>query len=344
MAKESAPAAPAPSSTPAPAKFMGANAVEGVSAEVVKWGNGEAVSTHDVPIVDGLAEKPAVEAPAETEAPKTEDKPAEEASAEEKPAEEVKAKAAVDPERRKQIMESLAAERAKRSMEKQIEDAKKAAETAKTAQEAFDKLPLARKLALVAEKHGMTVEDLKDRMLIGADDVADTAPKPVDPTVAALQETVKQLQERLSKQDEQTQQQQVQRAVAQVKENLKETDLPLVDTFDAYGRVLATAHEAWMAAGRAGAVADFLPEAAVIVEDELKAEKPHVAARLYPKAKTEGEAEEKPEMVQAQVPKPRISAGKRTASRPEAKPKSLWEGGKTAAEVDAQIKKDLGWA
>lgn len=351
MAKQSE-AAPATSSTPAPSagestaaapRFMGANKVDATVAEVVKWNNGE-VSATEVPIVDGVAAKPEEEAPADkpAEAPKTEEKPVAPAEGD-KPAEEkpVTAKPTADPERRKQIIEALAAERAKQSMAKQIEDVKKAAEAATKAQEEFDKLPLGRKLAIIAQKHGMSVDDLKDRLLIGADDVTEPAARPPDPEVLTLKETVSQLQERLKKQDEQTAQAQYDRAIGQVRASLKEIDLPLVDTFDAYGRVLSTAHEAWMASGKAGAVADFLPDAATIVEDELKAEKPNVAARLYPKVTTEEAETEEP--AKAEAPKPRIAAGKRTASRPEAKPKSLWEGGKSAAEVDAIIKKELGW-
>lgn len=358
MAKQAAPA-PTPAAPASPATaFPKANAplADVTTTETVKWGNGEVVAEFAAP-----AEAEATEAPAEGEKPAAEPaKPADEdktpaetpeakegeAEAEEKPPEQA-AKPAVDPERRKQIIASLAAERAKRDMEKQIADAKREAKEAAEKLAEFEKSPLGKKIGLLAKQHGMSVEDLRDRILIGAEDVADApaAPKAADPEVVALKAQVAALTERLAKQDEGEAQARVKQAVERVQTTLKDVDLPLVDAFDAYGRVMVKAHEAWNASGKQGSPMDWVPDVAPLVEEELKTEQPRAAARLYPKATEtaavdEGEAETP---APAPKPTPRIVPGKRTAAKPEAKPKSLWENGRTAAEVDAQIKKELGW-
>lgn len=349
MAKQAATATKTADAPPAPApSFVKANTPAEATAEVVKWGNGEAVSEHVDPAMTEPASADEAAKPTETKPAETEEKPPAEGEPETaedpKPVED--AKPGVDPERRKQIIASLAAERAKRDMEGQIAAAKKEAEEAKTARAEFEKLPLAQKLALVAKSHGMSVQDLADRLLINGEDVQDSpsAARAPDPEVAALKATVTALTERLQKQDATAERQSVERAVGMVRTQLKDVDLPMVDSFDAYDRIMVRAHEAWQAGGRQGSPSDFVPDVAPDIEAELKAEHPRAAARLYPKKTETEEAHAEPAAEPAAGPTPRVAVGKRTAARPDAKPKSLWEGGRTTAEVDALIKKELGWS
>ena len=362
MAKQAAPSvtpAPAPAETTAsaPLPFLRANAVETSTIDVVKWGNGEELSstaepvaTETAPAEEAAKPTPSKAKPEAEEAAPEEVTPAETPSAKEKAegeadTEPVAANAAPNAERRKQIVESLAAERAKRSMEGQIAQEKARADAAEKARADFEALPLARKLAMVAEKHGMSVDDLKDRLLIGAEDVSDAPPAPVkvDPETAALKAKVEALEKRDQAAERAAQQAQIDQAVNLVRTKLEKVDLPMVESLDAYNRVMVVAHEAWAAGGRKGHPADYSDEAGAIVEEELKTERPKMAARLY--AKSPALTQEAAEEPEAPKPQPtRLVAGKRTAARPDAKEKSLWENGRTAAEVDAQIKKDLGWA
>lgn len=362
MAKQAAPAAATVTDAPVngtstATPFPKANALSGASTlDVVKWGNGEVVSEHVAVIgpdgepteVTEPAAKPTEAKPgAEEAAPEADDTtPAETPSGKEKAQpeegeEEAAKPAAPNAERRAQIVASLKAERDKRAMETQIATAKKEAEDAKAAQAAFDKLPLAKQIEHIARVRGMTVEDVKDRLLIGADEAeVPAAAKPVDPELAALRAEVAELKKHRETEAESAARANTERAVGIVRTTLGDKAPALVEALDAYDRVMITAHEAWMAGGRKGHPTDYAHDAAALVEDELKAERPKLAARLYPK--TEAAAVEEGEEAPA-APAPRVAVGKRTAARPDAKPKSIWEGGRTTAEVDAEIKKQYGW-
>lgn len=356
MAKQAAaPAAPPPAEAPpapppAPAaeapRFTRANkTADATVTDHVQWGNGEVVAERDVPTPEaGKADgepTPNKAEPAEDDKTPAEAPEAKEAEeAEEKPA----AAPAGNAERRRQIVESLAAERAKRTMENEITTLRKRAEDAEAARTSFEKLPLAEQLALVAKSKGMSVQDLADRLLIGGDEVqVAPAPKPLDPEVAALKAELAELKKHHTTTQEAEQRAKVEQAVGVVRDSLSKSDLPLVETYDAYPRVMMNAHEAWMAGGKKGSPMDYVADCAAVVEDELKAEHPKAAARLYPKATPAAAAatETSEEAPPAAAARPAV--GKRTGAKPDAKPKSIWEGGKTTAEVDAEIKKQYGW-
>ena len=310
-----------------------ASKIDEAGAEVIRWGNGEVAGGDEDTTPAAKPAKPAAE-------PKPKDEPAapaEEAPAEEETAEPVAAKPTTGADKRRQILESLDKEKTRVDIENRIKEEQTKREAAEAKLAEFEKSPLGRKLATIAKQHGMSLDDLKDKLLIGADDVLDkpdAVPAKVekDPEVAALLEWK-------AKREKQEDDAKIQQSVDRVREQLKDTDLPMVDAFDAHGRVLVKAHAGWVAGGKKGTVAEYIPSAADIVEDELKAERPNAAKRLYAQAATEETTEAEAEPIARPAPRPAM--GKRQAARPGTKPAPL---PMDPEERDRAIKAKYGWA
>jgi hypothetical protein len=317
-----------------------ANKIDSSTSEVVRWGNGEAVGAETIKLtdddatpVDKPAEKPSAK-PAKTTKEDAETEPVveEETAEEDTPA---AAKPTAGADKRRQILESLDREAKRVDVESRIKEEQTKREAAEAKLAEFEKSPLGRKLATIAKQHGMSLDDLKDKLLIGADDVldkpdAEPAKPAKDPEVAALLEW-KAARERAEGDAK------IAQSVDHVRGMLKDADLPMVDAFDAYNRVMVKAHAGWMASGKKETVQDYIPSAAELVEEELKAERPAAARRLYPAA-----AEEATEEAETPVakPTPRPAMGKRQAARPGTKPSPLPF---DPEERDRAIKKRYGW-
>lgn len=328
MAKQAAApqAAPAAEPTPAPSapRTIGSNHP---TIEVVEWGNGEPKGVTEQPR-EGF-ETPPEEAKPEGEKPaeaKPEGKGEPEADPE-KPAEEPKP-AAANAERRAKIREAIEAQKTKLAIEQRAKDEQKRASDAEAKLENLRKAPLAERLRFLFPD--MSRSDITDRLLIGGDDVAALdapAAKPAetsDPKVAALEAKIAELEKAQQTVAQREQEAQQAQAVARVKETLKDADIPVIDALDAHGAVLNKAYEAFMASGKAGSLLDYLPDAADIVEEEMRAKYPKIAAiaDAAKGKKPEPKADEEETPVVA-PPKPRAAMGKRTAARPESKPKPL---------------------
>lgn len=328
---------------------LAAQKIDTEAAEVIQWGNGEPTSMSVVDkatgqVIDGddktPAETPSGKAKKATSDDSSSSRSSSEPSAETETAEAAStetAKPKVSAERRAEILRNLDAERKRVDIESQVTTERARAAAAEAKLQEFEKSPLGRKLRTIAKQHNLSYEDLKDKMMIGADDVNDdepaTATKPTtaeDPRIAVL---LKDKEEREQREADERHRQ----VIGHVRESLKDEDLPLVDTFNAYGRVMTMAHQAWKAGGSEGAVVDYLQDAAGIVEDELKKEQPRAAARLYPKAV---EAEEEEVAAPTPKPQPKASMGRRTAARPGSKPSPLPD---DPFERDQAIKKRMGW-
>lgn len=295
------------------------------TVEVVEWGNGEAKSIFDKP---AEGEKPA--------ASKAEPEVIEHESAKAKPAEETEAEpeeAAPDPEvtkaaasaaeRRKAIFASLEAEKTKRSIETQAQAQQKRADDAEARFEALKKAPLAERLAAL----GIDRQELEDKLLIGADDLK-ALPAKKEPPPPTEDPEIKELKAWRAQQLQREQAEGIAKAHAAVADHLKDADLPVVDSLNGYGRVLAKAHDAWVAGGKAGHVRDYLGDAGEIVEAEMRAENPKLAARLARGAAKKENAEvvdldAPPAAATRAAPPPRASMGKRTAAVPGTKPREL---------------------
>lgn len=316
-------------------------------AEVVMWGNGAPVSAKmierasDFDQPDGTEDTTPAEIPSGKTKVATPPAEGDDKAKDPKEGEEATpaAKPKLSPERRQQILDNMKREGKERAIEEQIREARAQAAAAVAKLEEFEKSPLGGKLKRIAAQHGMTLEDLKDKLLVDADDVKDvpatTAPvKEKDPEVAEL------LKWKADKEKE-AGDAQIARAVDGVRDQLKDADLPLVDTFDSYGRVLTKAHAAWKAEGgddNEDDLMSYIPAAAEIVEEELKKSHPKAAARLYHKAKEE--TEETPDEEPAPRAAPKPGMGKRMAARPGSKPAAL---SLDAHERDDQIRKRFGW-
>ncbi len=330
--------------SPADRAAQVASKIDGSSAEVVRWGNGEQVGAETIKLtddgdqtpVDNPAGKPKAEPPAK---PKVDPAaPAEEAPpADDEAAEPVAAKPTAGADKRRQILESLDLESKRVATENRIKAEQTRAEAAEAKLAEFEKSPLGRKLTTIAKQHGMSLDDLKDKLLIGADDVLDKedAPAPAKP---AKDPEVAELLKWKADREKAEGDAKIATAVEATRTILKDADLPMIDAFDAYGRVMVKAHAGWEANGRKETLRDYIPSAAELVEEELKAERPAAARRLYPTAAAEESegGEEEP----APKPAPRPTMGKRQAARPGARPAPLPN---DAEERDRAIKKRYGW-
>ena len=319
-----------------------ASKIDDTASEVIQWGNGAAIG-EPVTVWEGEGEQPP-ETPAPKAKPsaakpakvKTDAEVAEEPAPvedEETPAATTKPK--IDPERRKQILASLDREKNRVTIESRVAEEQKRAEAAEAKLAEFEKSPLGRKLATIAKQHGMSMDDLKDKLLIGADDVLDKEPAPVaappkDPEVAGL------LKWKADREASEAAAHQAS-AIQGIRESLAETDLPLIEAFDAYDRVMVIGHSAWVAEGKKGNPFDYVPDAAAIVEEQLKTEKPAAARRLYAAA-ADGEAAETPPAPPPRAARPAM--GRRAVARPGTKPTPLPD---DPYERDEAILKRMGW-
>ena len=320
-----------------------ASKIDDTASEVIQWGNGAAVG-EPVTVWEGEGEqppetpkaKPPVAKPAKV---KTDAETAEEPTIvedDETPAATTRPK--IDPERRKQILESLDREKNRVTIESRVAEEQKRAEKAEAALAEFEKSPLGKKLATIAKQHGMSMDDLKDKLLIGADDVLDKEPAAPaapakDPEVAGL------LKWKADREASEAAAHQAS-AIQGIREALTDTDLPLIEAFDAYDRVMVIGHSAWVAEGKKGSPFDYVPDAAAIVEEQLKTEKPAAARRLYAAA-ADGEAVETPPAAAAAPPRAaRPAMGRRAVARPGTKPPALPD---DPYERDQAILKRYGW-
>jgi len=354
-ASESAPLVFTESATPIETKMGGAanasrsaavaSKIDASSSEVARWGNGEAIGAETIRHEDGAEDATPAETPAgkPSIAKPTEKKP--DASAEEAPPEAeteetpaVAAKPTVDAERRKEILKSLDREKNRVDAENRIKEEQTKREAAEAKLAEFEKSPLGKKIAQIAKQHGMTVDDLKDKLLIGADDVLDK-----EPAAPAKPETPPEVAELLKWKADREKAEgdaRIAQAVGNVRDALKEADLPMIDSLDSYGRVLVKAHDGWVAGGKKGTVSEYVPDAAAIVEDELKAERPALAKRLYKSAEeATSETTDLPDPPRVATPRPAM--GKRQAARPGTRPAPLPS---DPEERDRAIKKRYGWA
>lgn len=320
-----------------------ASKIDDGATEVIRWGNG--VPEGDATVVfEGEGEQPAapkakpkIDREAETPKPvkKTEPEPAAEEEVAEPAAGSGKPK--IDPARRAQILESLDREKNRVDIESRIKEEQTKREAAENKLAEFEKSPLGRKLATIAKQHGLTMDDLKDKLLIGAEDVLDKEPAAVAP-VAKEDPKVAELLKWKAEREQAESNERIAAAVEGVRDHLKDVDLPLVDSFNAYNRVMIMAHEAWKAAKKEGSPMDYVPDAAAIIEDKLKSEQPAAARRLYREA-----ADETEETEAAPAPAPRAARpamGKRTAARPGTKPQPLPD---DPYERDQEILRRFNW-
>lgn len=250
-------------------------------------------------------------------------------------------------ERRADAFDRLAAERKHRELENALKAQQ--GETAKERQqrEALEKTAKEGPLGELLKLRGIGTDELLE-MLLKKDPALEGAPAKAaakeDPTIAELRETVKKLQARLDAQDETVAQSSVQRSVAQIQEMTKELDIPVTHAMGGYELVLRTAHELWLAGGKTGAMADFVPDAATRAEAYFRQEKPGLA-KLADAARA-AKADDKGADDKGGAKESAGTIGRRAAARPDTKTRSPWEGKNALTdrdEVDRALKLEFGF-
>jgi hypothetical protein len=166
------------------------------------------------------------------------------------------------------------------------------------------------------------------------------APK-ADPALAELLSKVNGLEAKLAKYEQAEGDAKLAQTYQLIETQTKDLDIPVTRAVEnGYELVLRTAHELFLASGRNGKMADYLPDAAARAEAHFRETKPGLAALAdaakggTPKPKTEA------------ADPPTGSIGRRGSARPDVKTKSVWDGKHPIhdrAEIDEQIKREFGF-
>ena len=357
MAKQVAmPASPAPSPTPSSADSgPGPRAIaaslptqSAPQGRVTYWDNDLQAGRSDAPAPraetkpdpspegEQPAEKPA-DTPADGEAPTPEEKPpGEEPAAAAKPS---------ATERRRAALEALAGERKRVELEttlKATQERLKEVEGKAVDPKAWVK---GATLKEVLAARGMTRADLEDMLIRGAKDLDDLpataqATPAANPDIDALKAQIADLTKKLTDRATKESEAEIQQAVNYVATLVKDHDIPVTHAVGGYELVMRTAHELWLASGKAGKATDYVKEAGDIAEEHFRKERPSLAA-LADRAKgskpAAADADEEPRGIT-----------RRTASRPEARSNSLWTRDRNGAtptreEIDERIKREMGF-
>lgn len=204
---------------------------------------------------------------------------------------------------------------------------------------------------------GLTKQDLVDAAILGNNGAAEltAAAKENGATTAELAQLradFKALKDELAAERATKTQREVQ---AQIAESHTETariieaeklDVPLVLSEGAFDRVLQGAWEAWRASGKAGAVKDYVPAAAEVIEELIEQEKPRLAAlkKAAKRAPKDEETEERPAAAGRTERKiPRAAVGRRTGPSRVANRRDSLAGVTDGHERDRIIAREMGW-
>lgn len=343
------PAAPVPATEPAPSVPVQAHtrAAPGsvtptppAAGKVILWDNDAQGERMDAPADEGAA-KPAElpgTPPAKVDNKPTDDK-TKDPAAKDEPGKPTPA------ERRAATFDRLGAERRHR----ELETALKAEQGTRAAKEAeLAKLLKTAKEGTLGELlalRGIPADDALE-LLLKKDPSLEGAPAAGavkdDPRLGQLMDIVKGLRDRIDGYERAAGESNVAQSIAQIEAMTKELDIPVTRAVEnGHELVLRTAHELWVTGGRAGKVADFVPDAAARAEAFFREKRPALAA-LADKAKGAKDPKEADDRGKdAGAP----SIGRRAAARPDANTKSVWSGRNPMTdrnEVDAQIKAELG--
>lgn len=253
------------------------------------------------------------------------------------------AAAAPKVDRRQQIKDAIAKQKDRLTLETAASAERKRADDAVAEVDRLKKASFSELLKF----RGLDRQQVEDMLLIGADEVTDAAPAAAAPAPAAKDPELAGLLKWKADREAAEAQQNVTAALTATRDALKEADVPVLKvTRDGYARVMRTAHDAWMASGKSGSAWDYMADAAAIVEDEIRAENPDLAA-LVDKSKGApvAVATEEGEEPAAPAPEPpvkaaRVPVGRVVGAAPSAKPAKL---PRDRDAKDREIKRRMGW-
>jgi len=257
-------------------------------------------------------------------------------------------------DKRDAVLKALARQKNNLGAENAAREARAAAEAAtKRATETEAKLAkatggtLAERLAFI----GLSKKELADAVILNGGELEEAAKAhgASDPEVAQLKADLAAMKARLTKFDEAEQnrnQAKVQADIAESRaktaELVKDEPVVLVKSMKAYDRVLSGAWEAWKASGKKGAVADYVPAAAEVIEEQLETEYPDLAALKKGKA-TAKDDDEATVSGRGDRKVSRPAVGRRTGPSRVANRRDSLAGVIDGHERDRIIAKEMGW-
>lgn len=262
-------------------------------------------------------------------------------------AEEKKSRA----EKREAVLKALQRQKSNLGAENAARDARAAAEAAtKRATDAEARAArattgtIAERLAFI----GLTRAELSDAVILNGGELEAAAKEngASNAEVAALKADLAAMKAKLTgiEQTEQTRaQQQVAANIAESRaktaELCKDEPVVLVKSMKAYDRVLDGAWQAWKASGKTGAVADYVPAAAEIIEEKLEEEYPDLAAlKKGAKATPKDDADPVTPRKAARAAVGRTTGPSRVANR-----RDSLAGVTDGHERDRIIAREMGW-
>lgn len=226
--------------------------------------------------------------------------------------------------KRAALLEALGKEKGLRGVEAQARAERTAREAAETrASQAEARLAAAAKGDLSAKLAflGLTREELADEIIMNGGSAAPAgdrrAPAP-SKDIEELRAELAALKAERQTEKQTTEQAEVNRKVQAsrdaVSEMIKDEPVPLVRALKAHDRIISGAWNAWNLRGKAGNVSDYVPAAAEIIEEELRAENPELAKLVDARAGDAADAaDEPPARAPARRPPP-AAVGRRTGA------------------------------
>ncbi len=254
-------------------------------------------------------------------------------------------------EKREAVLKALARQKSNLGAENAARDARAAADAAaKRASDAEERIKkastgtLAERLAFI----GLSRGELTDAVIMNGGELEAAAKDngASNAEVSALRTELAALKTQLLADKKAEQDRATAQSVAQSRERvaelIKDEPVPLVRSLKAHDRVLDGAWQAWKASGKAGAISDYVPAAAEIIEEQLEKENPDLAAlKKGARAATKDDEPAINGRADRKVSKP--SVGRRTGPSRAANRRDSLEGVTDGHERDRIITREMGW-